>query len=63
MKFVAWLVAGAAIALAARAALVRLILFKLRQDVERLNAGDREPLLAGYADDAVLHFNEGPHRC
>jgi ketosteroid isomerase-like protein len=38
------------------------LLFKLRRDVGRLNAGDHEPLLAGFADDAVLHFNEGSHR-
>jgi ketosteroid isomerase-like protein len=47
---------------AARALLLRLILLKLGRDVRRLNAGDHRPLLAGYAHDAVLHFNEGPHR-
>ena len=26
------------------------------------NAGDYRPLLANYAEDAVLHFNDGPHR-
>jgi ketosteroid isomerase-like protein len=30
--------------------------------VRRLNAGDHRSLLSGYADDAVLHFNDGPHR-
>ena len=27
-----------------------------------LNAGDLAPLLSGYAEDAVLRFNEGEHR-
>jgi ketosteroid isomerase-like protein len=53
---------GAGAAIAARAMLPRVILLKLRRDLRRLNAGDYRPLLAGYADDAVLHFNEGPHR-
>ena len=56
------LLAGAGAAIAVRALLPRLALLKLRSDVRRLNAGDYQPLLAGYADDAVLHFNEGPHR-
>ena len=56
------LIAGAGATIAARALLPKLALFKLRRDVRRLNAGDYEPLLAGYADDAVLRFNEGPHR-
>jgi ketosteroid isomerase-like protein len=56
------LLAGAAGAIAGRALLPQLILLKLRRDVRRLNAGDHRPLLAGYADDAVLYFNEGPHR-
>lgn len=55
-------VAGAAAAVAARAALPHLILIKFKRDLKRLNEGDYEPLLAGYADDAVLHFNDGPHR-
>jgi len=38
------------------------LLLKLRSDVRRLNAGDYTPLLAAYADDAVLHFNDGRHR-
>ena len=53
---------GAGAAVAARALLTRLIAFKLSRDVRRLNDGDYRPLLAGYADDAVLRFNEGPHR-
>ena len=56
------LVAGAGVAIAGRAILRHAILFKLRRDVRRLNAGDYRPLLSGYADDAVLRFNEGPHR-
>jgi ketosteroid isomerase-like protein len=53
---------GAGAAIAGRALLTRLLLMKLRRDTARLNAGDYHALLAGYADDAVLHFNEGPHR-
>ena len=56
------LIAGATGALLVRAALIRVLLFKLRRDVDKLNGGDHGPLLAGYAEDAVLHFNEGPHR-
>ncbi len=56
------LLAGAGAAIAGRALLTRLLLMKLRRDTARLNAGDYHALLAGYADDAVLHFNEGPHR-
>ena len=55
-------IAGAGAATAARALLPRLARIKLRRDLRRLNDGDYQPLLAGYADDAVLHFNEGPHR-
>ena len=56
------LMVGAVAALAARACLVQLILLKFRRDVRRLNEGDFRPLLANYADDAVLRFNEGAHR-
>ena len=56
------LIAGAGAAIAARALLPRLALLKLRRDLGRLNDGDYQPLLAGFADDAVLRFNEGPHR-
>jgi hypothetical protein len=49
--------AGAAGAIAARMLLVRVLLAKLRRDVAALNAGDYEPVLAGYAPNAVLHFN------
>jgi ketosteroid isomerase-like protein len=56
------LLAGAALALAARAALPRLLLLKFAPSVAKLNAGDHEPLLDAYAEDFVLHFNDGPHR-
>jgi hypothetical protein len=54
--------AGAAGALAARSLLMRGLLLKFRREVRALNAGHCEPLLADYAQDAVLHFNEGAHR-
>jgi hypothetical protein len=53
---------GAALALAARAALPRILLLKFSGSVAQLNAGDYKPLLANYADDVVLHFHDGPHR-
>lgn len=56
------LIAGVLGAVAARSLLPRLLLLKLNRDVHRLNTGDHEPLLAGYAQDAVLRFNDGPHR-
>jgi ketosteroid isomerase-like protein len=56
------LMAGAAGAVAARTLLVRVLLLKFRRDVAALNAGDYQPVLSSYAPDAVLHFNEGPHR-
>ncbi len=55
-------IAGAAIAIAARALLPRLLLVKFARDVRRLNAGDHSSLLDAYAEDAVLHFNDGDHR-
>jgi ketosteroid isomerase-like protein len=54
--------AGAAGAVAARALLSRVLLLKLRRDVRALNAGDHRPLLSGFAEDAVLCFNDGEHR-
>jgi ketosteroid isomerase-like protein len=54
--------AGAAVALAARAALPRLLLLKFAPAVAKLNAGDHSALLDNYADDFVLHFHDGPHR-
>ncbi len=56
------LIAGALAALLGRSLLIQLTLLKLRADVRKLSEGDFEPLLAGYAEDAVLHFNDGPHR-
>lgn len=56
------LAAGALGAFALRSLLKRVLLFKLGRDVRALNAGDYRPLLAGYADDAVLVFNDGAHR-
>jgi ketosteroid isomerase-like protein len=56
------LLAGAALGLAARAALPRLLLLKFAPSVAKLNAGDHQPLLDAYADDFVLHFHDGPHR-
>jgi ketosteroid isomerase-like protein len=53
---------GAALGLAARAALPRLLLLKFAPSVAKLNAGDHKPLLDAYADDFVLHFHDGPHR-
>ncbi|GAC1435103.1 MAG: hypothetical protein NVSMB51_03820 [Solirubrobacteraceae bacterium] len=54
--------AGLGVALAGRALMARLLLEKFRSDVRRLDRGDYSSLLSSYADDAVLHFNEGPHR-
>lgn len=53
---------GAAAAFGARALMHRLLLAQLNRNLAALNAGDYRPLLANYADDAVLHFNDGPHR-
>lgn len=53
---------GAAGAVIARRLLVRCLLFKFRRNIAALNAGDYQPVLSSYAEDAVLHFNEGPHR-
>jgi hypothetical protein len=54
--------AGAALAAGARALLPRVLLLKFSGDVAKLNAGDHAALLDAYAEDFVLHFNEGPHR-
>ena len=62
MTYLLGLLAGVILALAARALLTQALLIKLRRDIGRLNAGDHEPLLAGFADDAVIRFNEGSHR-
>jgi ketosteroid isomerase-like protein len=54
--------AAGTLTLGARAMFTRLLLFKLRRDVRALNAGDIQPLLSGFAEDAVLRFNDGEHR-
>ena len=58
--------AGAALGLVAglslRPLLRRVLMLRLRPDVERINDGDYGPFLGAYAEDAVLHFNDGPHR-
>jgi ketosteroid isomerase-like protein len=56
------LAAGAGGVVAARALLARLLLVKLRRDVHALSAGDYRPILANYAQHAVLCFNDGEHR-
>src|ERR1700757_2461775 len=53
---------GIAAALGARTIVHRLLLWQFERNVAALNAGDYRPLLANYADDAVLYFNDGPHR-
>jgi ketosteroid isomerase-like protein len=53
---------GAAATIGGRALLHRAVLLKLRRDVRRLGDGDAGPFLAGFADDAVLHFAAGDHR-
>jgi len=53
---------GFGAAIGARALLGRALLMRFRRDVARLNAGDYSATLDGYADDAVLRFNDGEHR-
>jgi len=53
---------GVAAALGARAVLHRVLLWQFARNVAALNAGDYRPLLSNYAEDAVLHFNDGAHR-
>jgi ketosteroid isomerase-like protein len=53
---------GAALAVAGRALLPQLLLAKFGRDVKKLDAGDHSTLLEAYAEDAVLHFNDGDHR-
>jgi ketosteroid isomerase-like protein len=55
-------VAGGLAALGLRALVIRGVVAKLQRDLDALNTGDAGPLLKGYADDAVLIFNEGDHR-
>lgn len=56
------LLTGAAVAITGRALVPRALLSKFGRDVRRLNAGDHSTLLAAYADDALLRFNDGDHR-
>lgn len=53
---------GAALAVAGRGLIPRLLLLKFGRDVRKLNAGDHASLLRAYAEDAVLRFNDGDHR-
>jgi ketosteroid isomerase-like protein len=53
---------GAVAAIGARRATLGLVRLKLEHDLRALNSGDYEPVLSGYADDAVLRFNDGDHR-
>lgn len=39
-----------------------LLLAQFRRSVEALNRGDYGPLLDGFAENAVLHFNDADHR-
>jgi ketosteroid isomerase-like protein len=55
-------IAGAVGGSLMRRLFLRLVLAKLRRDVRALNAGDYAPLLAAFAQDAVLRFNQGEHR-
>jgi ketosteroid isomerase-like protein len=54
--------AGVAATLLVQSLVRRLLLARLRAAVRALNAGDYQPMLDAYAEDAVLHFNDGPHR-
>lgn len=54
--------AGLAFGLGAQALLRRVLLWRFERDVASINAGDYRPLLANYAEDAVLRFNAGEHR-
>jgi hypothetical protein len=56
------LLIGAGTAIGARALLSRLLKLKFERDIDRLNAGEHGPLLSAFAEDAVLHFNDGAHR-
>ena len=53
---------GSGLAMLSRGLLPTLLLMKFGRDVRKLNAGDHSSLLAAYANDFVLHFNEGAHR-
>ena len=55
-------VLGLMAGLALRPLLRRVLMVRLGRDVGRINEGDYRPFLNAYAEDAVLHFNDGPHR-
>ncbi|MCB0857870.1 MAG: nuclear transport factor 2 family protein [Solirubrobacterales bacterium] len=54
--------AGIGLTVGCQALIRRLLLRQFRHSVDSLNRGDYRPLLDGFADDAVLHFNDAPHR-
>ncbi len=55
-------VLGLMAGLALRPLLRRVLMVRLGRDVGRINEGDYQPFLDAYAEDAVLHFNDGQHR-
>lgn len=61
-RFVVGTAAGIAIAVIARQLLIAALTARLRHGVARLAQGDAGTLLAGYHENAVLHFHEGEHR-
>lgn len=56
------LLGGAVLALGFQALTRKLLLARFRRSVAALNGGDYGPLLEGFAEDAVIHFNDAPHR-
>jgi ketosteroid isomerase-like protein len=56
------LILGVACGLGAQALVRQILLIRFRRDVQRLNEGDYGSLLGNYAEDALLRFNDGPHR-
>ncbi len=56
------LLAGAGLAFGFQTLTRQLLLKQFRSSVEALNQGDYGPLLDGFAEDAVLHFNDADHR-
>ena len=62
MTLVLGILLGAVLVVVLRIVMTRALLFELQRDVAALGRGDHRPLLKGFADDAVLEFNEGDHR-
>lgn len=58
MSLLVGILIGIVLVVVLRIVFIRLLLIKLRRDVAALNRGDYRPLLAGYAPDAVLEFND-----